>query len=257
MEVLCVIYAPLVHYTIYGIPTIIAPRRTNEDSPRIIWAFNGEGRTMSICYLMSGLSQAGWCVVNLRVGKGVEEAEGIGNGEYEDWTSSSSGFGWRHPIQASKAPGVFVPVYGEPTLDFYVPNLESTIKSQSKKCTAGLRGWASLLLSLTFWVSSDALTCGEARLKCAYREGCGMALQRFLMSCSNLHQLNKTCPEECKNVLIALMSTDEGQEFMSFQICHSLYFKSVVGTEGIFYCAQSFLILHQEGKTQQKRPVGT
>ncbi|CAB0017929.1 unnamed protein product [Nesidiocoris tenuis] len=45
--------------------------------------------------------------------------------------------------------------------------------------------------------------------------------------------------------------------FCKFQICPSLYFKSFVGTEGIFYCAQSFLILHQEGKTQQKRPVGT
>ncbi|CAB0017928.1 unnamed protein product [Nesidiocoris tenuis] len=44
---------------------------------------------------------------------------------------------------------------------------------------------------------------------------------------------------------------------VDFQICPSLYFKSFVGTEGIFYCAQSFLILHQEGKTQQKRPVGT
>ncbi|CAB0011791.1 unnamed protein product [Nesidiocoris tenuis] len=58
---------------------------------------------------------------------------------------------------------------------------------------------------------------------------------------------------------LKMEQTDANFNFqpLRFQICPSLYFKSVVGTEGIFYCAQSFLILHQEGKTQQKRPVGT
>ncbi|KAF6216461.1 hypothetical protein GE061_000803 [Apolygus lucorum] len=94
--------------------------------------------------------------------------------------------------------------------------------SQSYRTHQGLKG---ILLSLTLWVGSEAaITCEDARLKCAYREGCGKALQNFIISCSSLHQLTRNCPEECQNALIALTSTDEGQQFMSCD-CDDQYCK--------------------------------
>ena len=60
-------------------------------------------------------------------------------------------------------------------------------------------------------------SCEEARLKCAYRTGCGMALQNYIMGCNSvLHgEPTSTCPESCQHALIALTSTEEGQELMT------------------------------------------
>lgn len=70
----------------------------------------------------------------------------------------------------------------------------------------------SLLVGVT-----SAIPCEEARLKCAYRVGCGRALQQYLVGCSSVLQGNYPthCPEICKNSLIALTSTDEGKALMN------------------------------------------
>ncbi|KAF4526774.1 hypothetical protein B566_EDAN012314 [Ephemera danica] len=73
-------------------------------------------------------------------------------------------------------------------------------------------------------------SCEQARLKCAYRVGCGMALQNYLVGCSLVVEDNdrpapddplagrataRRCPEPCQHALIALTSTDEGKHLMN------------------------------------------
>lgn len=59
-------------------------------------------------------------------------------------------------------------------------------------------------------------SCEEARLKCAYRTGCGRALQSYIVGCSSLHHSPPGhCPETCQQALIALTSTDEGKDLMT------------------------------------------
>lgn len=60
--------------------------------------------------------------------------------------------------------------------------------------------------------SSSATKCEIARTRCAYRMGCGMALQGYMINCADLIS-NRTdvCSVNCQTALIALMSTDEGE----------------------------------------------
>jgi hypothetical protein len=61
-------------------------------------------------------------------------------------------------------------------------------------------------------------SCENARLRCAYRGGCGHALQNYLMGCSFLLDDSVTlkyCPEPCQHALIALTSTEEGKNLMN------------------------------------------
>lgn len=63
--------------------------------------------------------------------------------------------------------------------------------------------------------TNNSMRCDDARLRCAYRTGCGMALQHYLTRCTSvLHGEMNKCPEICQHALIALTSTDEGQELM-------------------------------------------
>lgn len=58
-------------------------------------------------------------------------------------------------------------------------------------------------------------TCEVARLKCAYRVGCGMALQNYMEGCSDvITGSTKKCSDHCRNSLIALTSTEEGEALM-------------------------------------------
>lgn len=59
-----------------------------------------------------------------------------------------------------------------------------------------------------------AIPCEDARLKCAYRDGCGMALHNYLLGCTSLELKSDFCPEQCQHALIALTSTNEGKELM-------------------------------------------
>lgn len=65
-------------------------------------------------------------------------------------------------------------------------------------------------------VSCKQISCDQARLKCAYRSGCGKALQRYIAHCfAVLRDAPDRCPEECQHALIALTSTDEGKDLMA------------------------------------------
>ncbi|XP_042206231.1 growth arrest-specific protein 1-like [Homarus americanus] len=71
--------------------------------------------------------------------------------------------------------------------------------------------------STTTWKPSVAprILCEEARIKCALRGGCGMALQNYMLGCADLMSGRiDYCDEYCKNSLIALTSTEEGHILM-------------------------------------------
>lgn len=69
------------------------------------------------------------------------------------------------------------------------------------------------------------MACEDARLKCAFREGCGMALHNYMVGCSSVLRgpYPDHCPEICLHSLIALTSTVEGQELM--RVRNMLYLK--------------------------------
>jgi growth arrest-specific protein 1 len=77
------------------------------------------------------------------------------------------------------------------------------------------------LLAMAVWcvlrvASASASSCEDARYKCAYRTGCGMALQNYMVGCSEvLHGAGTSCPESCQHALIALTSTEEGKNLMT------------------------------------------
>ena len=59
-------------------------------------------------------------------------------------------------------------------------------------------------------------SCRFAQLKCSYRTGCGATLQSFLIECDSLiHNRTNVCSNRCKNTLVGLTSTLEGQKLMS------------------------------------------
>ncbi|CAG2057098.1 unnamed protein product, partial [Timema podura] len=79
-----------------------------------------------------------------------------------------------------------------------------------------------LLAMVALWsvLRLGEASCEEARLKCAYRTGCGMALNKYFIGCSAvLHGATSTCPEVCQHALIALTSTEEGQDLMTLCCC--------------------------------------
>lgn len=76
------------------------------------------------------------------------------------------------------------------------------------------------LFSTIMWntAKSSTMRCEEAKMKCAYRTGCGKALQHYVLGCAPELQGND-CSETCQHALIALTSTDEGKELMTVRIC--------------------------------------
>ncbi|KAK2580420.1 hypothetical protein KPH14_006170 [Odynerus spinipes] len=75
----------------------------------------------------------------------------------------------------------------------------------------------SMLLTIMFAsTTSSSMRCDDARLRCAYRTGCGLALQHYLTGCESLLQ-SDNCSESCQHALIALTSTDQGKELMTCQ----------------------------------------
>lgn len=73
-----------------------------------------------------------------------------------------------------------------------------------------------ILLAVCTRSTFAVVSCEDARLRCAYRTGCGMALQHYLTRCSSvLRGAVNGCPEICLHALVALTSTDEGKELMT------------------------------------------
>ncbi len=86
--------------------------------------------------------------------------------------------------------------------------------------------WTSILAALMILtvVAADeetnttntSISCEDARVKCAYRTGCGAALQQYVTNCAtDLRGRVTSCPETCLLALIALTSTDEGKQLTS------------------------------------------
>lgn len=74
-------------------------------------------------------------------------------------------------------------------------------------------------------VENATMRCDDARLRCAYRTGCGRALQQYLTLCASvLHGDVNDCPEICQHALIGLMSTDEGKELMTVSVYYYYYY---------------------------------
>ncbi|KAB0802373.1 hypothetical protein PPYR_04559 [Photinus pyralis] len=79
--------------------------------------------------------------------------------------------------------------------------------------------WVMMSVTAIVGVAAEyraPISCEEARLKCAYRVGCGKALQNYMVGCSAVLQgpESPSCPENCQHALIALTSTEEGRDLM-------------------------------------------
>ena len=60
-----------------------------------------------------------------------------------------------------------------------------------------------------------SVDCNTARIKCAFRAGCGLALQNYALGCLDLVKgKTQMCSAHCRHSLIALMSTHEGRRLM-------------------------------------------
>ncbi|XP_026763182.1 growth arrest-specific protein 1-like [Galleria mellonella] len=63
-----------------------------------------------------------------------------------------------------------------------------------------------------------AIPCEDVQMQCAYRSGCGKALNNYMIFCSEvLTTGTSTCPEYCEYALIALTSTPEGKDLLNCQ----------------------------------------
>ena len=73
---------------------------------------------------------------------------------------------------------------------------------------------------------AETVSCDVARAKCMNRPGCRMALENYVFFCvAVVEGKSKVCNEECKNSLVALMSTYEGQRLMKVKkdLCYSSF----------------------------------
>ncbi|XP_060522967.1 growth arrest-specific protein 1-like [Cylas formicarius] len=72
--------------------------------------------------------------------------------------------------------------------------------------------WFVMMSVAVLVVGTSGIPCEEARMKCAYRTGCGTALHNYLVGCSVVLQGPHPtyCPEVCQYSLVALTSTEEG-----------------------------------------------
>ncbi|XP_050305342.1 growth arrest-specific protein 1-like isoform X2 [Anthonomus grandis grandis] len=77
--------------------------------------------------------------------------------------------------------------------------------------------WSTILPMAALVAVGVSMPCEEARMKCAYREGCGKALQHYLIGCSGVlpgPEGLAYCPGICAFSLVALISTEEGKALM-------------------------------------------
>lgn len=76
--------------------------------------------------------------------------------------------------------------------------------------------WVVAALLVVATLRANATSCTEAQTRCAYRTGCGYALNNYMYLCSEvLSEPTTTCPKPCEHALIALTSTEEGKELMN------------------------------------------
>ncbi|CAH2042286.1 unnamed protein product, partial [Iphiclides podalirius] len=83
--------------------------------------------------------------------------------------------------------------------------------------------WVVAALLAVAALRASATSCTEARTRCAYRTGCGYALNNYMYLCSEvLSEPTSVCPKPCEHALIALTSTEEGKELMNCE-CEDKY----------------------------------
>ncbi|XP_068231583.1 growth arrest-specific protein 1-like isoform X2 [Palaemon carinicauda] len=88
------------------------------------------------------------------------------------------------------------------------------------------------------------ISCEEARIKCALRGGCGMALQNYMLGCADLMSGNiDYCDEYCKNSLIALTSTEEGNLLMDC-VCSDNYCRET--KERVEVCRDEVIVANSD-----------
>ena len=86
--------------------------------------------------------------------------------------------------------------------------------------------------------AATPIACEDARIKCALRAGCGMALQNYMLGCADLISGGSAeCDPFCRNTLIALTSTEEGHALMDVSVW---VFPLVIG---LFKCLPYIFIL--------------
>lgn len=63
--------------------------------------------------------------------------------------------------------------------------------------------------------------CEDLRLKCAFAQGCAVALHNYFLKCDKTLQSNPTyCPDSCLYALVALTSTEEGRSMLEVSISY-------------------------------------
>ncbi|KPJ03417.1 Growth arrest-specific protein 1 [Papilio xuthus] len=83
--------------------------------------------------------------------------------------------------------------------------------------------WAVATLLAVYTLRATAISCTEARTRCAYRTGCGFALNNYMYLCGDvLSEPTSVCPKPCEHALIALTTAEEGKELMNCQ-CEDEY----------------------------------
>ena len=67
------------------------------------------------------------------------------------------------------------------------------------------------------------LSCSAAQQKCVLRNRCGWALNRYMIACADIITgKTKFCNDLCKKSLIAITSTEEGQQLMKVRLIHNI-----------------------------------
>jgi predicted nucleic acid-binding Zn ribbon protein len=99
---------------------------------------------------------------------------------------------------------------------FLAANSADTIKSLGNNDKPTRKYWTSETTSIVenqrLFATVEENSCRFAQLKCSYRTGCGSTLQSFIIECDGLiHNKTNVCSETCKNTLVGLTSTLEGQ----------------------------------------------
>lgn len=92
--------------------------------------------------------------------------------------------------------------------------------------TSSARSGTSTLTSIltNFDRERDTSRCEVARIQCAHRQGCSLALQHYMVDCADLIAgKTDSCHLHCQRALIALVSSDEGQALMDCN-CHGSTF---------------------------------
>ncbi|XP_012273327.1 growth arrest-specific protein 1 [Orussus abietinus] len=73
-----------------------------------------------------------------------------------------------------------------------------------------------VLSTICTMCTTGTMLCDEAKWRCAFRKGCGTALEQYLSGCNSVLQGNiSECPQFCQDALVALTSSDEGKELMT------------------------------------------